>query len=284
MREARIARAYRIPATVCAGTLLLAAVDAAHAVSPSPLPEWYYSQGHLLEQHVRSDAAPQWSRVIGLSVETSPKYEGGNAYETSGGPSFDLRYRDIAFASSGEGIGVNLLHSRDYRAGVALNVDLGRDQDADHHLKGLGDVGISPQAAVFAEYLIFPVTLRIDIRHSFGGEGGWVGDISAYTPLAGSQKYFVFAGPSLTFANGNAQRHYFGISPMQSFESGYPEYHASMGLRSGSFGVSAGYFLTQRWLVTGMLAAEQLFGSAGHSPLVQEQGQLIATFTAAYRW
>jgi outer membrane scaffolding protein for murein synthesis (MipA/OmpV family) len=33
-----------------------------------------------------------------------------------------------------------------------------------------------------------------------------------------------------------------------------------------------------------MLAAEQLLGGAGHSPLVQEQGQMVATFTVAYRW
>jgi len=271
-------------AALCVGVYACAAIDVACAETPSPLPEWYYSQGHLLEEHVRVGDPPKWSRVLGLSVDTQPKYEGGNAYSTAGGPSFDIRYRDVAFASTGEGFGINLLRSRNYRAGFALTYDLGRDQDADHHLQGLGDVGISPEARVFAEYLIFPVTLRIDVRHSFGGQGGWVGDLSAYTPLAGSTKYFVFAGPSLTFADGNNQRHYFGISSMQAAASVYPEYHASAGLRSGSVGISAGYFLTKHWLVTGMVAAEQLFGAAGHSPLVQEQGQFAATFTTAYRW
>ncbi len=284
MSPRRIRRAIPAKSAALVSGALLAVSGAAFAETPNPLPEWYYSQGHLLEEHMREGEAPKWSRVVGLSVDTQPKYEGGNAYSTSGGPSFDLRYRDIAFASTGEGFGVNLLRSRNYRAGFALTYDLGRDQDADHHLQGLGDVGISPEARAFAEYLLFPVTLRIDVRHSFGGQGGWVGDISAYSPLAGSKKYFVFAGPSLSFANGNNQKHYFGISKHQSFESGYPQYHASSGIRSGSFGVSAGYFITEHWLVTGMVAAEQLLGPSGHSPLVQEQGQLTGTFTTAYRW
>jgi len=256
----------------------------AFAQTPSPLPEWYYSQGHLLERYTR-DELPKWERTVGLAAETQPKYEGGNAYAMSGGPAFDIRYYDIAFASSGEGFGVNVLRGKRYRAGIALAVDLGRDEDDDHHLYGLGDIGISPEAKLFAEYMfIFPAVVRIDGRHSFGGQGSWIGDISVYMPLAGSEKFFVFAGPSLTFADSNNLRHTFGVSAEQSSASGYPKYYASKGLRSGSFGVSGGYFFTKRWLVEGALVGEKLFGAAGRSPFVQEQGQYALSVSSEYRW
>jgi len=271
----------RLTLTVLAALLSSAA---AQAQTPSPLPEWYYAQGHLLEAHELPDGPKKWERFLGLSLETQPKYMGGNAYTTSGGPSFDFRYYDIAFASSGEGFGVNLLHTKTYRAGAALVYDLGRDQDDDHHLHGLGDISPAPEAKVFAEYLVFPVTFRIDGRYTFGGQGGWIGDISVYTPLAGNKKFFVFAGPSLTFADRVNQRHNFGISDKQALESGYRQYDVGSGLRSGSFGISAGYFFSRHWMVTGMAAGQQLFGGAGHSPLVQEQGQFVGTFTTAYRW
>ncbi len=275
-------RSTRLPAI--AAVLAFAGVHTAYAETPNALPEWYYSQGHLLEEHMREGEAPKWTRVVGLSAEETTKYEGGNAYQTSGGPSFDVRYRDLAFASTGEGLGVNLLHDKNYRAGLALTYDLGRNNHDDHHLGGTGNLSIAPEVRGFAEYLLFPVTFRVDVRTLFGGQGGWVGDISLYSPLAGSKQYFVFAGPSLTFANATNQRHYYGIDETQSLNSGYPVHPVGSGLRSASFGISAGYFLTDHWLVTGMLAAEQLLGGAGHSPLVQEQGQMVATFTVAYRW
>jgi outer membrane scaffolding protein for murein synthesis (MipA/OmpV family) len=264
--------------------LLALASTSSRAQTPSPLPEWYYSEGHLLERYTRDDL-PRWERTIGIATETQPKYEGSNAYEASGGPVFDIRYRDIAFASSGEGFGINLLRGKRYRAGVATSFDMGRDARDDHHLTGLGNIGISPEAKLFAEYMVvFPLVLRVDARHSFGGQGGWIGDVSLYSPLAGSEKFFVFAGPSLSFADSNNMRHTFGVSDTQSVASGYAPHDAGRGLRSGSFGVSAGYFFNSHWLVEGAVATEKLFGGAGDSPFVQERGQVAATVSTEYRW
>jgi outer membrane scaffolding protein for murein synthesis (MipA/OmpV family) len=220
-----------------------------------------------------------------MAVETQPRYEGGHAYSTGGGPVFDIRYKDIAFASSGEGLGINFAYTKRFRAGVALAVDLGRNNRDDGRLFKMGNIGISPEAKMFAEYMVvFPLVVRVDVRHSFGGQGGWIGDLSAYMPVAGSEKFFIFAGPSLTFADSNNLRHTFGVSRQQSMASGFPEYNASRGLRSGSFGASGGYFFTKHWLMEGAVAAEHLFGGAGHSPIVEEQTQLALALSAEYRW
>jgi len=256
----------------------------ARAQTPSPTPEWHYSEGHLLDAYTH-DTLPKWDRVVGLSTATAPKYEGDNAYTTSYGPSFDIRYRDIAFISAGEGIGVNLLHDKTYRVGVALAYDLGRNNHVDHNVGQLGNYGISPEAKVFAEYLLFPVTFRVDLRHSFGGQGGYIGDLSLYMPLGGKEgKYFIFAGPSMTFADADNLRHTFGVSERQSASSGYPAHYLGGGIRSYSFGVSGGYFFSKHFLFEGFVSGEQLIGGAGTSPFVQERGQLNLQTTLAYRW
>ena len=271
-------------AVVAFGLQLFVVTWPAHAQTPGPTPEWHFSEGHLLDAYTK-DELPKWDRVVGIATQTAPKYEGGNAYTTSFGPTFDIRYRDIAFASAGEGFGVNLLHDKTYRAGVALAYDLGRNNSDDHHVGELGNYSISPEVKVFAEYLLFPVTFRIDLRHSFGGQGGYMGDISFYSPVAGKDgKYFVFAGPSMAFADSNNLGHIFGVSTAQSAKSGYPTHYLGSGVRSYSFGVSGGYFFTKHWLFEGFVSGEQLVGGAGTAPFVQQRGQLNLQLTTAYRW
>ena len=256
----------------------------AHAQTPGPTPEWHFSEGHLLDAYTH-DQLPQWDRVVGIATQTSPKFEGDNAYTTSYGPTFDIRYRDIAFLSAGEGLGVNLLHDKTYRVGVALAYDLGRNNHADHYVGELGNIGISPEAKLFAEYLLFPVTLRVDLRHSFGGQGGYIGDLSAYMPLGGKEgKYFIFAGPSMTFADADNLRHTFGVSAAQSASSGYRVHALGGGVRSYSVGLSGGYFFSKHFLFEGFVSEEELVGGAASAPFVQQRAQLNLQLTTAYRW
>jgi len=58
---------------------------------------------------------PQWRGVAGLAADLQPVYEGSRAYRALGGPVINVQYSDIAFASTGEGIGVNFLRGAYYR-------------------------------------------------------------------------------------------------------------------------------------------------------------------------
>src|SRR5690349_15083763 len=81
----------------------------AAAQTPSPMQEWQYSGGivlaRLFEPHL-----PEWRTVAGLAAEVQPIYDGANAYKVRPGAVINVRYRDIAFLSAGEGLGVNILH------------------------------------------------------------------------------------------------------------------------------------------------------------------------------
>jgi len=266
---------------LCLGLL---GIFPARAQTPSLTPEWHYSEGHLLDAYTK-DQLPRWDRVLGIAGTSEAKYEGGDAYKLSAGPTFDIRYRDIAFFSAGEGIGLNLLHTKTARAGFALAYDLGRNNEDDHFLTGMGNLGLAPAAKAFAEYLLFPVTFRVDARRYFGGVGGYAGDFSIYTPLGGKENvFFIFAGPSVTFGDADYLRHAFGVNSVQAFNSHYPQHDLGGGVRSYSFGVSGGYFFTRHIIWEGFVAGERLVGGAGSSPLVQERGQLGVQTTVVYRW
>lgn len=72
--------------------------------TPSPLEEWQYSSGIDLQKLFEPDV-PKWRVVLGAAAEARPLYEGAQRALVQGGPVINIRYRDLAFASVGEGLG-----------------------------------------------------------------------------------------------------------------------------------------------------------------------------------
>jgi outer membrane scaffolding protein for murein synthesis (MipA/OmpV family) len=270
--------------------LLLGAGWSAPAFSqtPSPLQEWQYSSGIVLYKMFKSDV-PDWQIETGLAETSRPLYTGSNDYRQLTGPVIDVRYKDIAFASIGEGLGVNLLRGDNYRAGIALGYDMGREAHDDlTQLKGLGNITSAPVVKLFASYAIsrsFPLVFNMDVRQYVGGADGVVGDFSIYAPLPGSsEKLVMFAGPSITLATRLHMQTEFGVSATQSAASGYEPYMAHGGLEQAGFGFSATRFFGKHWFLNMDLAASRLFGSADESPVSKTGVQGVLDVAVAYKW
>jgi outer membrane scaffolding protein for murein synthesis (MipA/OmpV family) len=278
--------AFRRLAGFLAGLLGWAA--AAGAQTPSPLNEWQYSAGVQLERMLDPDL-PTWRSYAGVGASVQPLYDGARPYHVTPFPVVDVRYRDLVFLSTSEGIGVNLVRGAHWRAGVAATYDVGRDEDDyPSRLRGVGDIRPAPEAKLFAEYVVsvdFPLTLRANVRRVLGGSDGWIGDLSAYLPLPGSSERFVwFAGVSLTFADSRYMEQWFGIGEAQSARSGYRRHGASAGLRSVGFGATAALSLGERWLLSANLAVTELTGSAADSPLTERTTNTALALSALYRF
>jgi outer membrane scaffolding protein for murein synthesis (MipA/OmpV family) len=256
--------------------------------TPSPLQEWQYPGGTILDK-IFDPVQPDWHVVLGGAVASEPRYAGSRVYSAELGPVIDIRYRDIAFASVGEGLGVNIWHGEKSRAGVAIGYDLGRPVSDDYrHLHGLGDIEPSPVVKVFGSFVVskqFPLILRADVRRFVGGAGGVVGDLEAFMPLPGSSRTFImFAGPSGTFANRQYNQKVFGVSATQAADSAYTVYNAHGGWQSVGLGFSATRFITPHWLINTDMAWNHLLGSAVDSPITQSAVQGILEFSSEYRW
>src|ERR1700759_3895841 len=98
---------------------------ASMAQTPSPLQEWQYSGGIILARLFEPDL-PRFRTVLGVAANMEPAYSGARAYRVQGGPVIDIHYRDVAFLSSGDGLGYNVLRGEHYQVGVSLALYLGR--------------------------------------------------------------------------------------------------------------------------------------------------------------
>ena len=143
---------------------VLVCVTSARAQTPSPLQEWQYSSGIAL-QRLFEPNLPDWQVVMGAAIEHKPLYDGAELTRTIGGPVINVRYKDLWFASIGEGLGVNLWSGAHYRAGLAISYDLGRYVHDDvSHLTGLGDLKMAPAPKAFISYAGFEVVSPGDSR------------------------------------------------------------------------------------------------------------------------
>jgi outer membrane scaffolding protein for murein synthesis (MipA/OmpV family) len=274
--------------------LLIAAVlcvfgpRVALAQTPSPLQEWQYPGGIIL-QHLFEPEVPKWQSIVGVAASAEPPYDGSHVYRVNGGPVINIRYRDLAFASVGEGIGVNIIHARHFRAGVAVGYDLGRRVSSDYpNLHGLGDINPAAVPKVFAEWALsryFPLILRADLRRVIRGGDGYVGDVEAYMPLPGSSRRFVmFAGPTYTFADKRHMQTLFGVTTAQALRSGYPVFTAHGGSASKGLGFSATLFVTDHWLMNVDAAQTRLLGSASESPSTEQRTERALDLSTLYKW
>jgi outer membrane scaffolding protein for murein synthesis (MipA/OmpV family) len=110
--------------------------------TPLPLANWQYSSGEVLAP--LGGPVPEWRVTVGAGAMLQPNFEGAKRYEVEPSGILDIRYRDLAFLSDGEGLGINLVHGPGYRAGIAIGYDLGRDTHEDPRLLHLSHV--SPAA------------------------------------------------------------------------------------------------------------------------------------------
>ncbi|WP_084168956.1 MipA/OmpV family protein [Paraburkholderia acidipaludis] len=279
------------------GTLLLRVAGAAcafwaashaQAQTPSPLGEWQYSAGIPLEKMFETQQ-PDWQVRLGVGSTFEPRYDGSDRYRMLAGPSIDIRYKDLLFASTGEGIGVNVLQGPNWRVSVAAVYDLGRRaHDDPPELNGLGNINPAPEMKIAGEYVIskdFPLVLRAAFTRSLGGSNGWSGDFGAYMPLPGSNdRFYWFAGPSVTVADATYMQSWFGVTPQQAVDSGYRPYSAGAGLKSAGFGITMVYFVNKHWFLSADGALRRLLGSAADSPVVQSKTNGVCDISINYQF
>lgn len=260
----------------------------ADAQTPSPLEEWQYSSGIQL-QRLFEPRVPKWQVELGLGSQLGPTADGLKRYRVQGGPAIDIRYKDIAFLSTGEGLGANLFSFRHISVGGAITYDLGRSPHVDgRDLNGLGTIHPAPELKFFATTVLsksFPLTIRLDVRKQFGASFGYIGDVGAYMPMPGSSRKFAwFLGPSVTFGDARYMNTYFGVSRTQAASTRYPFYKAHGGFKSAGIGVSTDYFVTPHIILNVDAAYDRLLGSAAESPITQTKNEEAMSLSAIYKF
>jgi outer membrane scaffolding protein for murein synthesis (MipA/OmpV family) len=261
----------------------------AQAQTQSALQEWQYDGGIVLARLFEPNL-PEWRIIAGAAADVQPVYDGARAYKVGGGPVININFRDVAFFSTGEGLGYNFLRGDHYQIGIGLTYDLGRDEKLDGaNLNGMGDVKAAPVAKLYGSWVLskkFPMILRLAARQYIGGFQGAVGNASVYLPLPGSSKTFVmFAGPSITMGTAHYLQTMYGVTEQQSVTSGHPEYDVTRaGTSDAGVGFSATKFIGKHLLINLDSAISQVRGTPARSPLIERKTQRVLALSFEYHF
>ena len=78
---------------------------------------------------------------------------------------------------------------------------------------------------------------------------------------------------------------YFGVTPVESVQSGLGVYNPSGGIKGAGFEVSGRYEFTPQWALVGMAFYERLVGDAADSPIVRlgDDNQITAKLGLSYK-
>ena len=277
-------------------------VNAASAQEPPPYdasPEVMDNSGRYpaLGQGDTTPGTPALPRDLELTVAAgvgyAPEYMGADDKEAIFVPAIDFEYKDRAFLvinrdsmmTPYEGLGVKLLATQDFSAGVHLTYDEGRDDDSDR-INGIGELDWTALGGIFGAWHpgSFFVRGQLDADllneyNSYKGEAGigFAGPINPY--LRGKIEL------STAFAGENYVQDYFGLTAAQGAISGLPTYSADGGgFYKTSIAGTLQYTITQGAFIQGILRYDMLNGDAADSPIVEDDSAFTVTGMVGYKF
>ena len=214
----------------------------------------------------------EWAVTAGAGVALRPTFEGSDRYFVSPIPFVSVVWRDmIALDTSG----LNAYwRFNGLQIGGGLTFNLGRRQGSsvfeqgDSRLRGLGDIPAALGFRGFINYKVGPVVLgTVLTKFVTDGNDGLLIDASASIPWRIDDRLTVTGRVFATWADSSYMQTYFGVTSMQSVNSGYAVYSASSGMKDVGLAVGATYRFATSWTISANAQVTQLLGYAAGSPI-----------------
>jgi MipA family protein len=255
----------------------------------------------------KKDTSP-WDVSLGALLVSTPEYEGAKKSTSGLVPSLSLSYKTQGygtFSLGGKGLGAawTIIDKEDYSFGVSLGASQGRSDAKDgtvlrpgsKFLKGMGDIKSAAEFGVFGHVNAgVPIMLAVvrgsgdgkaDAKdRSIRGHGGTRIELSTEIPWQISSNIGLSFSPNIVWADKKYNQTYFGVTSLQSANSGFKTYEAGAGIKSVGLAVGAEYKFTPHWSANVALALNQLQGDAAKSPLVQKKAQTTVAAGVSYKF
>lgn len=190
-----------------------------------------------------------WTIDVGAGAIFTPKFPGAKDNKVLPLPFFAINYREIVFASTRDGLGINVINAYGFKAGPVLKVGMGRQRSDDKaYLRGLTDVDATLEGGAFLSYSYDPYfTAKLEVRKGLASLGGGkrnvflagigvieksqghegiVADLSAdfKLPALFDNRLFISGGPRLSYYDKDYARSYFGVTANEARVSQFAAY------------------------------------------------------------
>lgn len=226
---------------------------------------------------------PKFELALGLRGGYGPEYLGSTNSGGSIGPAIYIRYGRLSVSSASglidrrddtvlRGLGIDLSRSEQWRVGVSLRYDQGRDSDGKEGLEGKEEIRptVRVRAAVqrrFEHGWRVSAAVTPDLLNR---SGGTLVEFGATHEHRVTPALRWFTGGSLSWGDTRYMRSYFGINEQESIDTGQPLYDPSAGFRDLGLSTRMRWDITNRWTVSLGVGMTTLLGPTRASPLTTD--------------
>lgn len=236
------------------------------------------------------------SVVLGIGTFMNPAYEGAKKIEVLPFPFLDVKVFDgRAFLSMENGLGINVVKNKRWKAGVAVGYSPGRSNGnglfgaKTSRLNGVPDISDAAFGRGFVSYDIRPFSIDAALNDRFGTDGGVTAKLGAQYHFSPIERLHMSVGPEVTWANREHNETFFGVSEQTArtataLGNNMTAYSPSAGIKDVSFSAIGIYKLEGHWNVMGRAGFSELVGPARNSPLTEEAFQPNVGVGIAYNF
>lgn len=233
------------------------------------------------------------SKKIGISTYTHPKFPGANAYDSWILPYVDIKYKDIFFLDSYDGLGVTAYRNNKFRVGGLIGLRPGRDVSDAYYLRGSKSIDTTYETGIFAYYNISEsLDAELKVRSAFFGSGheGVVSKLALNYEEAltnpGFEGTTIKFGTYTHYSSENYMKAFFGVSPSYASVSRLARYTPEASFSDIGLYAQFSYDFTPKWGMFTKFDYMKLTGDAADSPITQKgsENQMFITTAIYYKF
>lgn len=242
-------------------------------------------------QAAPSDNGPHGVVAIGAGV--APEYDGAEDLRAIPFVFGDVHWGGVNLEFRGLRARADLASDPRLSIGPVIGARLPRD-GADGPVGLLPEIDTAIEAGGFIGYrfggdergqgsLLMELSLLHDVS---GTHDGLLATASASYAAIRRADFSLSLDAQTTWVNQDYARTYFGVTPAEAAASGLSAYSPGSGIKDVGVGVTAGYWFSERFGVTGRVGATYLVGDIGDSPVTDEgrRWQPTGGLAVAYRF
>ncbi len=227
--------------------------------------------------------------TAGLALHTAPRYMGANGSIGHVLPSVTVQ-RGIFFADSLKGVGVQHQFDSGFSASLSLGYDFGRAdgdskyRDGSDRLKGMGEVGSATVVDINLAQQILPwLAITADAELRTGGyKRGNRYQLGLLSTLYHSDADTFTFGLNAHAGQARYNQTYFGVTGLQSDNSGFDRFKADQGIYAYSGELSWMHRFDSHWSTLASVNVMHYTDQVRHSPILRQDTPVTSTVGVQY--
>lgn len=226
-----------------------------------------------IKQRVRNIVGDKWTGYAYFGPAYKPEYLGAGKNTIGFHGDARVDYDGKFFAGLRDGVGLNMVNRPNFKAGPRVIYRFGREVDDSSVLTGMEDIDDSIELGGFMSYVWQQWEARMTVDKDISNaHDGMQAEARLLYQTQVSPQLSIKVGPSITWANQDYMRAYYGVTAAQAARTGYNAYDPKSSFRDVTLGVMGDYKLDEDWSINLEARLSKLLGDAAESPLVKDHG------------